>query len=171
MIKVVEGVFYPNGVEVDVNSVDMSKALDFMYGTDRDSDNSSYTEIERQRAIDYWMSKKDPIPPYMRESNSIKPVEHPGWDYWEMPENYQGPWTPCMYTKDVDDLLLTIYPPQRDYNSSIPSYTDDYHAQIEREDAHQGDLDCYVTGFETFEDAEEFINNKLAGYTVTEDVT
>jgi hypothetical protein len=61
MIKIIREnkVYYPNGVEVPDDSVDMDKALDFMFGTDRDSDLRSYTQSEKQRAINYWIKKTD----------------------------------------------------------------------------------------------------------------
>jgi hypothetical protein len=60
MIKLIENkVFYPNGVEVSDASIDLSKALDFMYGTDRDKDIKSYTQDMKQRAINYWIKKTD----------------------------------------------------------------------------------------------------------------
>lgn len=60
-----EIVKYPNGMEVRNDSVDMDKALDYMFGTDRDPNNDSFTEDEKQRAVDYWIKKTDP----MRESS------------------------------------------------------------------------------------------------------
>lgn len=61
MIKIIKEnkVFYPNGVEVSDTSIDLSKALDFMYGTDRDKDIKSYTQDMKQRAINYWIKKTD----------------------------------------------------------------------------------------------------------------
>lgn len=52
-------VCYPNGVECKDDSVDMDKALDYQYGTDRDKDNSKYTTEEKQRALNYWIEKTD----------------------------------------------------------------------------------------------------------------
>lgn len=54
-------VYYPNGVECKDNSVDMDKALDYQYGTDRDKDNSKYTAEEKQRALNYWIWKADSL--------------------------------------------------------------------------------------------------------------
>lgn len=56
-----ESITYPNGVEVRKDSVDLDKALDFMYGLDR-LPNDEYTEEEQQRAINYWIKKTDPSP-------------------------------------------------------------------------------------------------------------
>lgn len=56
-----ESITYPNGVEVRKDSVDLDKALDFMYGLDRLA-NDEYTEEEQQRAINYWIKKTDPSP-------------------------------------------------------------------------------------------------------------
>lgn len=55
-----ESVRYPNGEEV--TDVDLDIALDYQYGTDRDPDNSKYTEEEKQKAINYWLKKTDPSP-------------------------------------------------------------------------------------------------------------
>ena len=55
-----ESVKYPNGEEV--TDIDLDTALDYQYGTDRDPDNSKYTEEEKQRAINYWLKKTDPSP-------------------------------------------------------------------------------------------------------------
>ena len=67
-------VVYPNGEPV--TDVDLDKALDYMYGTDR-SPEWTYTDAEMQRAIYYWMDKTDPHPSgksYMslQESYNIK---------------------------------------------------------------------------------------------------
>lgn len=51
---------YPNGMEV--TDVDLDRALDYQYGTDRDMDNSKYTDEEKQRAVTYWINKTDPNP-------------------------------------------------------------------------------------------------------------
>ena len=55
-----ESVVYPNGEKV--TDIDLDKALDYQYGTDRDQDNSKYTDEEKQKAVDYWMKKTDPSP-------------------------------------------------------------------------------------------------------------
>ena len=51
---------YPNGMEV--TDVDLDKALDYQYGTDRDKDNSKYTDDEKQKAVTYWIKKTDSSP-------------------------------------------------------------------------------------------------------------
>ena len=51
---------YPNGMEV--TDVDLDRALDYQYGTDRDMDNSKYTDEEKQRAVTYWTNKTNPNP-------------------------------------------------------------------------------------------------------------
>ena len=56
-----EKVYYPKGVECRDDSVDMDKALDYQYGTDRDKDNSTYTAEEKQRALNYWIEKTDSL--------------------------------------------------------------------------------------------------------------
>lgn len=61
-------VYYPNGKEVAEDSVDMDKALDYQYGEDRDKDNSKYSVEEKQKAINYWIEKTDP----MYESEEIE---------------------------------------------------------------------------------------------------
>ena len=53
---------YPNGEPVSDDSSDMSKYLDFMYGTDRDPDISNYSDEEKQSAVDYWFKKNDERP-------------------------------------------------------------------------------------------------------------
>ena len=50
-------VYYGNGEIVPEDSVDMDKALDFQYGTDRNPDNSTFTREEKQKAINYWEKK------------------------------------------------------------------------------------------------------------------
>ena len=67
-------VVYPNGEPV--TDVDLDRALDYMYGTDRNPE-WTYTDAEMQRAIYYWMDKTDPHPSgksYMslQESYNIK---------------------------------------------------------------------------------------------------
>lgn len=67
-------VVYPNGEPV--TDVDLNRALDYMYGTDRNPE-WTYTDAEMQRAIYYWMDKTDPHPSgksYMslQESYNIK---------------------------------------------------------------------------------------------------
>lgn len=47
---------------INGGDIDLEDALDYMYGTDRDPDITSYTEEDKQRAIDYymkWMDKED----------------------------------------------------------------------------------------------------------------
>ena len=51
---------YPNGMEA--TDVDLDRALDYQYGTDRDKDNSKYTDDEKQRAVNYWIKKTDSSP-------------------------------------------------------------------------------------------------------------
>ena len=51
---------YPNGMEV--TDVDLDRALDYQYGTDRNMDNSKYTDEEKQRAVTYWINKTNPNP-------------------------------------------------------------------------------------------------------------
>lgn len=85
-----EAVRYPNGVECKDNSVDMDKALDYQYGTDRDPDNSHYTEEEKQKALNYWMDKHDPRPDgksYMTESTLITPVRNGYHNLWNISDN------------------------------------------------------------------------------------
>ena len=52
-----DAVYYGNGEIVPEGSVDMDKALDYQFGTDRNPDNSTFTRDEKQRAIDYWEKK------------------------------------------------------------------------------------------------------------------
>lgn len=54
-----QSVKYPNGMPV--TDVDLEKALDYMYGTDRNPE-WTYTNDEMQRAIYRWMDKVDPRP-------------------------------------------------------------------------------------------------------------
>lgn len=51
---------YPNGMKV--TDIDLDRALNYQYGTDRDKDNSKYTDEEKQRAVNYWLKKTDPSP-------------------------------------------------------------------------------------------------------------
>ena len=53
-------IVYPNGKEV--TDIDLDKALSYQYGTDRDMDNSKYTDDEKQRAVNYWIKKTDSSP-------------------------------------------------------------------------------------------------------------
>lgn len=85
-----ESVTYPNGAECHDDSVDMDKALDYQYGTDRDPDNSHYTEQEKQKALNYWMDKHDPRPDgksYMTESTLITPVLNGYHNLWKISDN------------------------------------------------------------------------------------
>lgn len=85
-----EAVTYPNGVECRDDSVDMDKALDYQYGTDRDPDNSHYTEQEKQKALNYWMDKHDPRSDgksYMTESTLITPVLNGYHNLWKISDN------------------------------------------------------------------------------------
>lgn len=64
-----ESIKYPNGMSV--SDIDLDKALDYQYGTDRDKNNSTYSDEEKQRAVNYWMDKTDPRPDgksYMEEA-------------------------------------------------------------------------------------------------------
>lgn len=63
---------YPNGVEV--TDIDLDKALDYQYGTDRDKDNSKYTDDEKQKAVTYWIKKTDPSP-YDVSKEEVEPLE------------------------------------------------------------------------------------------------
>jgi hypothetical protein len=51
------GITYPNGMPV--SEIDLEKALDYNFGTDRDKDINSYTTEEKQRAVNYWVKKTD----------------------------------------------------------------------------------------------------------------
>ena len=67
--RMCEAIKYPNGQPV--TDIDLDKALDYQYGTDRDKDNSTYTDAEKQRAVNYWIDKTDPSPDgksYMEEA-------------------------------------------------------------------------------------------------------
>lgn len=67
--RINESVKYPNGQPV--TDIDLDKALDYQYGTDRDKNNSTYSDEEKQRAVNYWMDKTDPRPDgksYMKEA-------------------------------------------------------------------------------------------------------
>lgn len=54
-----ETVKYPNGSPV--SEMDLKRALDYMYGTDRNPE-WTYTDAEMQRAVNRWMDKIDPRP-------------------------------------------------------------------------------------------------------------
>lgn len=85
-----ESVTYPNGVECRNDSVDMDKALDYQYGTDRDPDNSHYTEQEKQKALNYWIDKYEPRPDgksYITESTLITPVRNGYHNLWKISDN------------------------------------------------------------------------------------
>lgn len=88
-------VFYPNGEECRDDSVDMDKALDYQYGTDRDKDNSKYTTEEKQRALNYWIEKTDSrinedeeedLPPIEDEENEFISDEEGSTDSEESEE-------------------------------------------------------------------------------------
>lgn len=67
---------YPNGMIVKDSSVDMARALNYMYGTDRNPDISSYTEDEKQRAVNYWIKKTDPSPYDVEGSVDLDEKDH-----------------------------------------------------------------------------------------------
>lgn len=64
---------YPNGREV--TDIDLDKALDYFYGTDRDMDNSKYTDDEKQRAVNYWVEKTDGLYPYEVYKKKVEQLE------------------------------------------------------------------------------------------------
>ena len=66
-------IVYPNGREV--TDIDLDKALSYQYGTDRDMDNSKYTDDEKQRAVNYWLEKTDGFDPYELSKEEVKPLE------------------------------------------------------------------------------------------------
>ena len=66
-------IVYPNGREV--TDIDLDKALDYQYGTDRDMDNSKYTDDEKQRAVNYWLEKTDGFDPYDVSKEEVGPLE------------------------------------------------------------------------------------------------
>lgn len=63
---------YPNGMEV--TDVDLDTALSYMYGIDRNMDNSVYTDEEKQRAVDYWIKKTEPAPQDNLNEGAVKEV-------------------------------------------------------------------------------------------------
>ncbi len=52
-----ESVKYPNGIPA--SDIDIHKALNYMYGLDRDMNDDSYTDEEKQKAVNYWIKKTD----------------------------------------------------------------------------------------------------------------
>lgn len=69
---------YPNGMEV--TDIDLDKALDYQYGTDRDKDNSKYTDDEKQKAVTYWIKKTD-TSPYDDSTDDLEELsEKLDWD-------------------------------------------------------------------------------------------
>lgn len=52
-----ESITYPNGKEA--SNIDIHKALNYMYGEDRDMNDDSYTNEEKQKAVNYWIKKTD----------------------------------------------------------------------------------------------------------------
>ena len=73
--KIEESVIrYPNGMEV--TDIDLDKALDYQYGTDRDKDNSKYADDEKQKAVTYWIKKTD-ISPYDVSKEEVEIDDNP----------------------------------------------------------------------------------------------
>ena len=52
----------PTGKIIDINSPEMNRFLDYNYGTDRDKDNTHYTQEEMQKSVDYWFRKVESDP-------------------------------------------------------------------------------------------------------------
>ena len=86
-----------------------------------------------------------------------------GWSYYEMPKDFKGPWTATQYTKDIDDLYLTIYPPQR-VSGTTNEESKDWHAEVERADGESDPINTYQTGLSSFEEAEKWINEWIASH-------
>ena len=86
-----------------------------------------------------------------------------GWSYYEMPKDFKGPWTATQYTKDIDDLYLTIYPPQR-VSGTTNEESKDWHAEVERADGKSDPINTYQTGLSSFEEAEKWINEWIASH-------
>lgn len=61
-----ESITYPNGKEA--SNIDIHKALNYMYGEDRDMNDDSYTNEEKQKAVNYWIKKTDGIHEDLNES-------------------------------------------------------------------------------------------------------
>lgn len=83
-----EEVRYPNGEVCRDDSVDMDRALDYQYGTDRDPDNSHYTKDEKQRALTYYIEKHDGDRP-LRESGDFSDEITPGDTFIEDGVEYE----------------------------------------------------------------------------------
>lgn len=66
-------IVYPNGGEV--TDIDLDRALSYQYGTDRDMDNSKYTDDEKQRAVNYWLKKTDGFDPYEESMKKVEQLE------------------------------------------------------------------------------------------------
>lgn len=66
-------IVYPNGKEV--TDIDLDRALSYQYGTDRDMDNSKYTDDEKQRAVNYWLKKTDGFDPYEESMKKVEQLE------------------------------------------------------------------------------------------------
>lgn len=90
---------YPNGKEV--TDIDLDRALDYQYGTDRNKDNSKYTDDEKQKAVTYWLKKTDGFDPYeesmeeaessdSNESDLKKSLESAGFKVKEFDKNEDG---------------------------------------------------------------------------------
>ena len=97
----------------------------------------------------------------IRESEGTE--SHEGWEYYEMPKDFKGPWTATQYTKDIDDLYLTIYPPQR-VSGTTDEESKDWHAEVERADGKSDPINTYQTGLSSFEEAEKWVNEWIASH-------
>ena len=105
---------YPNGVEVPETSVDMDKALDYMYGEDRDSDNSHYTDEEKQKAITYWIEKTDPKPSDVKEE--VEDTQDSPYNYEQTEEDLRS--LTQNWTVEAD-ALKTTYQEEYDFGLEI----------------------------------------------------
>ena len=115
---------YPNGMEV--TDIDLDKALDYQYGTDRDKDNSEYTDDEKQKAVTYWMKKTDPNP-YDVSKEKVEPLEESaepvtedmsdGWDE-ELISDIDG----ADVLEDIEGLIYEIRNTVRGYQSGAHTY-------------------------------------------------
>lgn len=87
-----------------------------------------------------------------------------GWEYWDMPKDYKGPWQQDYYYKEYgSDILGFIYPP---FEANVEFLKDmnhhDYVAFL-YDNAAASDIES--KSFSKMKDAREWLD-ELAGYTL-----
>ena len=94
------------------------------------------------------------------EYKIIKEGAGSGWDYWDMPKDYKGPWIQDHYSKDYgSNLMGFIYPPYEASRRWLEDEShDDYIAEIW--DDRESDT-IEVKRFNKMKDAREWLDGKI----------